>query len=273
MFSLDIVDSDEFLKLTKTAQLLYFHLGMRADDDGFVKNPKGIMSLIGVKRTAYTELVTKKWLIEFNNGVVVVTHWKLNNYIQKDRYKPTIYIKEKAYLQEDNGVYVYRMDTVLDTESDSNGIPFVYRTGYQMDTGMYPQYSIGKCSIDKDSVVVVDDNNDNLYIPQLEDIKKYIDSNNYTFDPEYFYNYYKSKNWYIGNKLIENFEQLKSIMNNWQKKESDKTNLPVVKNSFNNFEQRVYTDNEIEQRLNDRLTKKGFWLLYIAYKGHTKGHT
>ncbi len=57
---------------------------MRADDDGFVKNPKGIMSLIGVKRTAYTELVTKKWLIEFNNGVVVVTHWKLNNYIQKD---------------------------------------------------------------------------------------------------------------------------------------------------------------------------------------------
>ena len=58
-------------------------------------------------------------------------------------------------------------------------------------------------------------------------------------------------------------------MNNWQKKESDKTNLPVVKNSFNNFEQRVYTDNEIEQRLNDRLTKKGFWLLYIVFKSHS----
>lgn len=273
MFSLDVVDSDEFLKLTKTAQLLYFHLGMRADDDGFVKNPKGIMSLIGVKRTAYTELVTKKWLIEFDNGVVVVTHWKLNNYIRNDRYKPTIYIKEKAYLQEDNGVYGYQTDTKLDTKLDTKRIPNGYQTGYEMDTKLDTQYSIGKCSIGKDSVVVVADNNDNLYIPQLEDIKKYIDSNNYTFDPEYFYNYYKSKNWYIGNKLIENFEQLKSIMNNWQKKESDKTNLPVVKNSFNNFEQRVYTDNEIEQRLNDRLTKKGFWLLYIAYKGHTKGHT
>lgn len=107
MFSLKVIDTDKFLDMPSSAQALYFHLGMRADDDGFVSSPRRITTLVGSATDDLTLLVAKGFIIPFDSGIVVMTHWKQNNYIQTDRYNKTIYTKEKALLSADsNGDYL-----------------------------------------------------------------------------------------------------------------------------------------------------------------------
>lgn len=107
MFSLAVVDTDRFLSLPVGAQCLYFHLGMRADDDGFVNNPKKIQRSIGATVDDLKLLVAKGFIIPFESGVVVITHWKQHNYIQKDRYHPTRHFLEKSQIAIDkSGQYI-----------------------------------------------------------------------------------------------------------------------------------------------------------------------
>ena len=106
MFSLKIVDSDLFLDMPLSSQCLYFHLSMRADDDGFVNNPKKIIKIIGANEDDLKILIAKGFVIVFDQGIIVITHWKINNFIRKDRYKPTMYIEQKQQLyQTENGAY------------------------------------------------------------------------------------------------------------------------------------------------------------------------
>ena len=91
MFAKTIVDSDAFLEMPQSSQLLYFHLSMRADDEGFVNQPKAIMRVCGAKDDDLRILVAKKFIIPFESGVVVIKHWKIHNYIQSDRFKETTY--------------------------------------------------------------------------------------------------------------------------------------------------------------------------------------
>ena len=98
MFAKTIIDSDAFLEMPLSAQCLYFHLSMRADDDGFINNPKKIQRMIGASDDDLKILLAKQFLIPFESGIVVIKHWKIHNYIQKDRYKETIYIDEKEKL-------------------------------------------------------------------------------------------------------------------------------------------------------------------------------
>lgn len=106
MFSLDIIDTDLFLEMPQSSRLLYYELCMRADDDGFVSSPKKIQKMVGCNEDDFKVLISKKFLIPFDTGVVVIRHWKIHNYIQKDRYKETIYLDEKKQLnQEKNGSY------------------------------------------------------------------------------------------------------------------------------------------------------------------------
>lgn len=137
MFAKTIIDSDSFLDMPLSAQALYFHLSMRADDDGFINNPKKIQRTIGCADDDMRLLVAKSFIIPFESGVVVIKHWRINNYIQKDRYKPTTYTDERAQLQlKENGSY---------TECIQNG--------YNLDT----QVRLGKVSIkEKDSLTRVE---------------------------------------------------------------------------------------------------------------------
>ncbi|MCL2498219.1 MAG: hypothetical protein FWF06_06390, partial [Symbiobacteriaceae bacterium] len=106
MFSVDIVDTDKFLDMPATAQLLYFHLGMRADDDGFVASPRKIMTLAGCGQDNMKILLAKGFVIAFESGVCVITDWNQNNQIRSDRYKPTVYQQERRQLKTDeNGCY------------------------------------------------------------------------------------------------------------------------------------------------------------------------
>ncbi len=101
MFAKTIIGSDAFLDMPQSSQALYFHLAMRADDEGFVNNPKSIMRLVGGKDDDIKLLIAKKFIIPFESGVVVIKHWRMHNYIRGDRVHKTKYQKEKALLELD----------------------------------------------------------------------------------------------------------------------------------------------------------------------------
>jgi uncharacterized phage protein (TIGR02220 family) len=106
MFAKTIIDSDAFLEMPQSSQLLYFHLSMRGDDDGFINKPKSIMTMVGCKEDDLKILIAKKFIIPFDTGIVVVKHWKIHNYIAKDRYNETKYKDEKAQLLlDENSAY------------------------------------------------------------------------------------------------------------------------------------------------------------------------
>lgn len=129
MFSNKVIDTDIFLDLPLSTQVLYFHLSMRADDDGFIAAPKRIMRLIGCTNDEIKLLIVQGFLIPFENGVCVIKHWRIHNYIRNDRYTETIYKREKSMLISENGVY--KLD-------EKNKV--VDEMSYQMDT----QVRLGK---------------------------------------------------------------------------------------------------------------------------------
>lgn len=133
MFAKTIIDSDAFLDMPVSARLLYYDLGMRADDDGFINSPKKIMRMIGASNDDINILIARKFVIPFESGIVVIKHWRINNYLRNDRYTETKYLDEKNTLEVDkNGAY---------TPKNDNGIP----------TGI-PTVSTGKVRLGKDSI-------------------------------------------------------------------------------------------------------------------------
>lgn len=148
MFAKTIADSDAFLEMPQTSQNLYFHLSMRADDDGFVNNPKRIQRMVGCSDDDMRILIGKSFIIPFESGIIVIKHWRINNYIQKDRYKPTVYQEEYSQLQvKENGAYT-----------------LCIQNGYNLDT----QVRLGKDSLDKERIVedsIVDDSPASLTKP------------------------------------------------------------------------------------------------------------
>ena len=123
MFSMSIMDSDAFLDMPPTSQLLYVHLGMRADDEGFLGNPKRIIKMLGANDDDFKILLAKKFIIQFESGVVVIKHWRLHNTIRMDRFAPTTYRKEKdqLYLKENRGYTLSKEGVSLATRRQPNG--------------------------------------------------------------------------------------------------------------------------------------------------------
>lgn len=123
MFAKTIIDSDAFLDMPLTTQALYFHLSMRADDDGFINNAKKIQRYIGASDDDLRLLAAKRFIIPFQSGVVVIKHWKIHNYIQSDRYKPTVYEEEKAALDvKPNKAYTLKSDMYTECIQDASGL-------------------------------------------------------------------------------------------------------------------------------------------------------
>lgn len=151
MFTQKIIDSDAFLDMPLSTQALYFHLNMRADDDGFVNNPKRIQRTVGASEDDLKLLIAKRFLICFENGVIVIKHWRMHNTLKNDRYKPTQYQEEYALLEvKDNRAYTERQ--IIPALPDGNETESEWK---QSGTSPEPQYSI-----DKDSIVLVKDSTD-----------------------------------------------------------------------------------------------------------------
>lgn len=165
MFAKTIIDSDAFLDMPLSTQALYFHLSMRADDDGFINNPKKVQRMISCSDDDLKLLIAKNFLIPFDNGVVVVKHWKIHNYIQKDRYKPTVYQDELGALGvKHNGAYT------LDTECIQDGYSLETQDRLELELG---KDSIGKnnnkSSIEDYNSHLPDDSNTNVY-PEIVEL-------------------------------------------------------------------------------------------------------
>lgn len=152
MFAKTIIDSDAFLDMPLSSQALYFHLSMRADDDGFVNNPKKIQRMVGAADDDLKLLALKRFIIPFETGVCVIKHWLIHNYIRSDRYKETVYQDEKSLLYtKDNKTYTLQQPDDIPALSESgmtNGIP----NGSHAVDEMEPQVRLGKDSIGKVSV-------------------------------------------------------------------------------------------------------------------------
>ena len=134
MFAKTIIDSDAFLDMPLSTQALYFHLSMRADDDGFLNNAKKIQRTVGANDDDFKVLLSKKFVIPFEDGICVIKHWLIHNYIQKDRYKETVYTEHKQKLSiKDNNVYT------MDTEC------------IQTVSSLEAQVRLGKVSLVKDN--------------------------------------------------------------------------------------------------------------------------
>ena len=142
MFAKTIIDSDAFIDMPLSTQALYFHLSMRADDDGFINNPRKIQRMIGASDDDIKVLISKKFIIPFDTGIVVIKHWKIHNYIRGDRKKATVYPEEMALLEEkENGAYTLKNDMSDKCLSSDGQVPAKC------------QHRLGKDSIGKVSIV------------------------------------------------------------------------------------------------------------------------
>lgn len=148
MFAKTIIDSDAFLEMPISARLLYYDLSMRADDDGFNNSPRKVMRTIGATTDDLNILIARKFIIPFENGVVVIKHWRIHNYIRKDTYNETPYKEQKAQLEYDeNNAYRLAADgcekPLIDAPSTGRGLPV-----YEPST----QVRLGKVSTGKESI-------------------------------------------------------------------------------------------------------------------------
>lgn len=219
MFAKSIIDSDSFLDLPQSTQLLYFHLAMRADDDGFVNNPKRVARTVGCGDDDAKLLLAKQFIISFASGVIVIRHWRMHNYIQKDRYHETVYKDEKASIQlDENNTYL-----PLDTSCIQNVS--------NLDT----QVRLGKVSIGKSKVNI--ESGDDIPLvaevapthtpkvkrfvkPTLEEVAEYCKERRNSVNAEKFIAYYDANGWKVGRNAMKDW---KAAVRSWECNESKNT--------------------------------------------------
>ena len=208
MFTKKITESDSFLDMPSSTQMLYFHFSMNADDDGFVNNPKKIQKMCGASDDDFKLLIVKSFIILFDSGIIVIKHWKMHNYIQADRYRPTDYVEEKSMLGiKSNKAYTLDVSK-MDTECIQNGY-------------------IGKVSIDKDSIdkdskeeSAREEKAKRFYPPTIDEEKQYCEERKNNIDPMAFIDFYSSKGWMIGKNRMKDW---KAAVRTWERKRKEQS--------------------------------------------------
>ena len=216
MFTQKIIDSDPFLDMPLSTQALYFHLNMRADDDGFVNNPKRIQRTIGASEDDLKLLIAKRFVIGFDNGVIVIKHWRMHNTLRKDRYNPTQYQEEYAMLEiKDNNAYTEKPVDQLATTWQPNG------------NHLEPQYSIDKYSLVEDSIDI-DDTSDSeessepktkrFKPPSVEEVQTYCKERRNNVDAQRFVDFYEAKGWMLGKNKMKDW---KAAVRTWERNDTN----------------------------------------------------
>lgn len=204
MFAKTIVLSDAFLDMPMSARCLYFTLGMFADDDGFVNSPRGIMRQCGASEDDMKVLLAKKFLLAFDSGVIVIKHWRINNYLRSDRYAETKYLEEKKTLIIDhNGAYVQPKETPgIPGGIPNSGIPRLGKDRLGKDST--PKGVCGRFAP-----------------PTLEEVKAYCAERGNKVDAGRFIDFYESKGWMVGKNKMKDW---KAAVRTWERESSTGTN-------------------------------------------------
>lgn len=210
MFAKTIIDSDLFLDMPVTAQLLYFHLCMRADDDGFINNPKRIMRDVRCSDDDMKMLIAKDYVIPFESGVIVIKHWRLHNYIQKDRYKPTLCDEKNLLTTNKNKVYE-RMDTgciQIDNKMDTECVQIGDTDKIRLDKNRLDKSRLDS-SVSADTPTTPPKKPKKKFVPpSYEEVKAYIDEKRLNVDAQKFFDYYEAGDWHDGNgKAVKSWKQ------------------------------------------------------------------
>ena len=226
MFSLDVVDTDAFLDMPSSAQNLYFHLGMRADDEGFVSSPKRITSLVSSSADDFRLLVAKGYIIPFESGVCVVRDWKINNYIQADRKRETLHFAEKAQLSTDDAAAYMLADTSCIQNVSKLDTPRIHDAS-KMNTSCIQNASsldtqdgieLGEVPLGKKRYVGGEPPRAARFTPPtVEEVKAYCRERENNVDAERFIDFYASKGWKIGKNAMKDW---RAAVRTWERSSS-----------------------------------------------------
>ncbi len=237
MISTDVVSTDAFLGMSLRARELYLHINLEADDDGFIPSALKVTRMVGASKKHLSELVDKGYLIAFEGGLHLVTHWLLNNQIRKARYVPTIYQKEKALVTTKGKVYRLLTEEELAkkaAEEEQIGVHLDAKTdsvldpeGIQANDALDAQISKDKDSTEKERLEQKrQDEGDNvktspsLIIPSEKELLEYAESIGYQdFNPEKFLTYYGSRNWKLPGGMPVTDWRLQ--VDSWKAREGD----------------------------------------------------
>lgn len=215
MFSLQVVDTDKFLDMPPSSQALYFHLGMHGDDDGFVASPRKIARCAGCNDDDMRILAAKGFIIPFDSGVLVITDWRVNNTLQNDRYKETMYKEEKSLLRlEKSGKYVV----------DSNP----YTECIQSGSNMEPQRNLtqrNQTEPNKTECGGTHHTHTRFSPPSVDDVRAYCNERGYTtIDPERFVSFYAARGWKSGQTAITDW---RAAVDSWHRDDVSRSNSTI----------------------------------------------
>ena len=215
MFAKRIIDSDAFLDLPISAQALYFHLAMRADDEGFIDNAKKIMRMVRCNEDDLNLLILKRYVVPFETGVMVIRHWLVHNLIRSDRFQPTDYKNEKAQLIINDDKTYSELGNQMATTWQPN------------DNQWLTQDRIGKDRIGKDIEKENKEKEKRFAPPSVEEVDAYIKEQGYSFDAESFVDFYSSKGWKVGSQPMKDW---KAACRTWQRRRDEDKKKDAEKN-------------------------------------------
>ena len=245
MFNLSVIDTDAFLEMPLSTQALYFHLNMRADDDGFVGSPKIICRTVGASEDDLKLLIAKRFIILFEDGVIVIKHWRMHNTLSVNRYKETNYTEDKALLKIkqnkaytlDNGqplndakyIEIGKRQTIDEQKTNNRRTKDEQKTN--TDKIRIDKIRIDKNSIDKDSIGEMQEGNKSpkskakrFTPPTLEEVQAYCIERNNSVDAERFINYYTSNGWQVGKNKMKDW---KAAVRTWERNGYSNNNKPT----------------------------------------------
>ena len=223
MFAKKITESDAFLDMPSSTQMLYFHLSMNADDDGFVNNPKKIQRMCGASDDDFKLLVAKSFVILFESGIIVIKHWKMHNYIQNDRYRPTDYVDEKSML----GLKKNKAYTLDENKMYTKCIQDVSVGKVRIGKDRLGEDSIGK---DSKGESVRGEKAKRFVPPSVEEVEQYCFERSNNVNAQSFIDFYESKGWMIGKNKIKDW---KAAVRTWERNRGQ--TQKEVKNEFDEW--------------------------------------
>lgn len=206
MFALDVIDTDRFCEMPVSARLLYYELGMRGDDEGFVQNPKRIMLTTGTTVDDLKVLAAKGYVILFDSGVLVITHWQKNNFIQKDRFHETTCLAEKAQIQTtDSKIYE------------------LLPSGNKLDTPCIRTVSDLEAQIRLDKTRKEEKarapSSRRFTPPTVDEVAAYCRERGNAVDAQRFVDFYASKGWRVGSSGMRDW---RAAVRNWERQDNTK---------------------------------------------------
>lgn len=206
MFTKKVTDDENFMSLSSSAQALYLHLSMAADDDGFCNQVSVSMFKAHASVQDLQALLEKRYIYQFENGVIVIKHWRMANALRKDRYTPTAFREELARLQlKENGSYTMVAERLPD--------------GCQMVAACLPQDRLDKNRLDKDRLIESTGRASRFTPPTVEEVRAYCEERGNAVDPERFVDYYSSNGWKVGRNAMKDW---KAAVRTWERDDRKK---------------------------------------------------